>query len=95
MRLLDVINEVLQSRDTLCLDNERERRIVAKARADKLHVADCAACGNAIYLKVEYSIHEFGVGDGPELPLCIGCGSQPIPTEKELWRDIALRKAMK
>ena len=50
------------------------------ARAQRI---PCAMClepwqGN-------YTIHRDGMGVGPELPLCDGCGSERGPTCEEIW----------
>lgn len=48
----------------------------------------CAACGEIIHGKVEWSIHRDGFGEGPEVPLCRVCGSDVTPTCEELWAAI-------
>ena len=50
----------------------------------------CAACGNRA--QGNYAIHRDGFGEGPEVPLCDGCGSEPTPTCEELWHMIAARR---
>lgn len=42
----------------------------------------CAACGAP---SGPYAIHRDGIGDGPEMPLCAGCGAGPTPTCEQLW----------
>jgi hypothetical protein len=56
----------------------------------------CAACGKAAESENGeplYSIHRDGFGDGPEVPLCSGCGSSEHPSCEKLWQQIELRGA--
>lgn len=54
---------------------------------------DCAACGKPA--EGNYGIHRDGFAEGPEVPLCDECGSQPEPTEAEIWERIAARRAQR
>lgn len=37
-----------------------------------------------------YSVHQFGINDGPELDLCNDCGSTTNPTLEEIWAVTSL-----
>jgi hypothetical protein len=69
-----------------------EGRKVAECRtsavAEFLEV--CAACGAPA--QGNYSIHRDGFCDGPEVPLCNGCGSEETPTLPQIWAAIARRR---
>lgn len=47
----------------------------------------CAYCGGRA--EGNYSIHSYGVGDGPEVDLCDEHGARPTPTCEEIWARIA------
>ena len=49
----------------------------------------CSFCGVDIKGEVEFSIHRDGFGEGPEVPLCVECGSHPTPTCEEIWSKIS------
>lgn len=49
----------------------------------------CAYCGRPA--EGNYSIHRDGFCEGPEVPLCDAHGSEPTPTEQEIWQRIARR----
>jgi hypothetical protein len=55
---------------------------------NKVH---CSYCFVEIKGEVEFTVHRDGFGIGPEVPLCVGCGSKPIPTLEEIWSKIARR----
>ena len=48
----------------------------------------CAYCGAGID-EVQCSIHRDGMREGPEVPLCEKCGTDPYPTLDEIWAKIA------
>ena len=50
----------------------------------------CEACGAPS--EGNYSIHRDGYGEGPEVPLCDGCGTGPEPTCEEVRTAIARRR---
>lgn len=49
----------------------------------------CAFCGSHIPGTPRFSIHRDGLGIGPEVPLCSGCGAHPEPTAEEIWERIS------
>jgi hypothetical protein len=49
----------------------------------------CSYCGAEIKGEVEFAIHRDGFGIGPEVPLCVKCGSSQLPTCAEIWEKIA------
>jgi hypothetical protein len=49
----------------------------------------CAYCSSEIEGEVEFAIHRDGFGEGPEVPLCVECGSHPTPTCEEIWSKIS------
>ena len=49
----------------------------------------CSFCGTEIKGSVEFSIHRDGFGIGPEVPLCVECGSHRVPSCEEIWAKIA------
>lgn len=49
----------------------------------------CSACGTPS--EGYFSIHRDGFCEGPEVPLCNGCGAEETPTTGELWHSIAGR----
>ncbi|CAB4131453.1 hypothetical protein UFOVP276_206 [uncultured Caudovirales phage] len=54
--------------------------------ADTQH---CAYCFAEIVGEPERAIHRDGFGIGPEVPLCMVCGSTPTPTCEDIWAKIA------
>lgn len=50
----------------------------------------CAACGEPA--EGNYSIHQDGMDQGPEVPLCDACGSDRTPTAEQLWAMIKARR---
>lgn len=50
----------------------------------------CAYCGSRA--EGNYTIHSYGVGDGPEVDLCDEHGAHPTPTCEEIWARIASRQ---
>lgn len=54
---------------------------------------ECAACGKSYEGESGYAIHRDGFGKGPEVPLCVWCGSEEHPTEAKLWQMIAARSS--
>lgn len=52
----------------------------------------CAYCGRPA--EGNYSIHQFGMDDGPEVPLCDLHGSKVFPTCEEIWAGIARRESV-
>lgn len=53
---------------------------------NKLRQEKCAFCGEPA--EGDHSIHQNGFGEGPEVELCNKCGSQPEPTEVQIWAKI-------
>ena len=50
----------------------------------------CAYCSAPIPEdNVEYTIHRDGMDQGPEVPLCEDCGSEPEPTCEQIWARIS------
>jgi hypothetical protein len=49
-------------------------------------LSNCTFCGKLA--EGNYSIHRDGFGEGPEVPLCDGCGGRPTPTEQAIWARI-------
>lgn len=49
----------------------------------------CVYCTAPVEGEVEYRIHRDGFGIGPELVLCVDCGSHPTPTCEEIWDRIS------
>ena len=49
----------------------------------------CSFCGEEIKGEIKFSIHRDGFGVGPEVPLCVECGSYSTPTCEEIWNKIA------
>lgn len=47
----------------------------------------CVYCGGSA--EGNYAIHRDGFAVGPEVPLCDGCGSEPLPTCEEIWAEVA------
>lgn len=47
----------------------------------------CAYCKGPA--EGNYGIHRDGFGEGPEVNLCDGCGSELTPTCEEIWSRIA------
>lgn len=69
---------------------------VSTTVSDVLHLVEdvrkrrlCAYCGAEIAGEVRYGIHRDGFDEGPEVDLCDGCGSGPLPTCEEIWAKIA------
>lgn len=58
---------------------------------DMRNECECAACGH--YAEGNFSIHQDGFGDGPEVDLCDHCGSQRDPSCEKIWQQISARKA--
>lgn len=48
----------------------------------------CSYCGEPA--EGNYTIHRDGLDVGPEVPLCDGCGSEPLPSCAEIWAHIAV-----
>lgn len=55
----------------------------------------CAYCGREIRGKVEFRIHRDGLGEGPEVALCVKCGGDSEPSCEEIWRALASQQAEK
>lgn len=55
-------------------------------------IGTCVYCGG--HAEGFYGIHRDGMGEGPEVPLCIACGSKPEPTCEEIWVRIAVSRAI-
>ena len=51
-------------------------------------MSECCYCG-APATGEEYSTHRDGMDEGPELPLCVGCGENDGLTCETLWARIA------
>lgn len=49
----------------------------------------CTYCGKVVLGEPEYTIHRDGFGEGPEVPLCNGCGAREQPSCEDIWRRIA------
>lgn len=43
----------------------------------------CAYCNGPA--EGNYAVHKYGMGDGPEVQLCDGCGEGIEPTLDEIW----------
>ena len=54
---------------------------------------ECANCEKHFEGEVEFAIHRYGFGIGPEVSLCHDCGAYPRPTCGEIWFNIAARRA--
>lgn len=54
-------------------------------------IRSCAACGKPA--TGEYTIHRDGLGEGPEVPLCKGCGEGETPAADVIWAMIAGNRA--
>lgn len=52
----------------------------------------CVYCGKYCKGEPEYSIHRDGFGEGPEVPLCDGCGEAPHPTCEMIWDHLAAQR---
>ena len=52
----------------------------------------CANCGKSP-TEGNHTIHEDPEMEGKEVPLCDACGSHEFPTCKEIWDNIARKKA--
>lgn len=52
-------------------------------------IRECAACGAVA--TAHHTIHRDGFELGPQVPLCIGCGSSESPSCEEIWQRIAER----
>lgn len=55
----------------------------------------CVFCKKLIDGEPEYSIHRDGFGEGPDVPLCNGCGGSPSPTCAEIWERLAKEREVK
>jgi hypothetical protein len=53
-------------------------------------IGPCAACGQPA--QGNFAIHRDGMDEGPEVPLCDDCGSEPYPTCEQLWERIRIRR---
>lgn len=53
---------------------------------DALSAQRCAYC--RCPAQGNYSIHRDGLGVGPEVPLCDGCGGQELPSLGAIWARI-------
>lgn len=51
-------------------------------------IGTCAYCGG--HAEGFFSIHRDSYCEGPEVPLCIACGSKPEPTCEQIWAHIAV-----
>ena len=47
----------------------------------------CAYCGKPA--QGNYSVHRDGFCEGPEVPLCNGCGQSRFPSLPEIWARIS------
>lgn len=63
---------------------------VAHEKYKKSRERRCAYCGDRAEGK--YNIHRDGFCQGPEVPLCNGCGGAEKPTEREIWSRIGQAK---
>ena len=68
------------------------RRVAALLNEGGIHHDDAAADASCAYCRNatqgNHTIHRDGFGEGPEVALCDACGSQPTPTEREIWARI-------
>lgn len=53
------------------------------------HRNKCVHCEKPIFGEPERSIHRDGIGYGPELPLCLDCGGEELPTCEQIWAKIS------
>ena len=53
---------------------------------------ECWYCGGRS--EGEHAIHDTHFMDGPEVPLCNGCGSGASPSCEEIWQRIAERRGV-
>ena len=65
------------------------REDVAKEVLRILKETHCAYCFAVIKGEVHFAIHRDGFGVGPEVPLCVECGSHLTPTCEDIWSKIA------
>ena len=52
----------------------------------------CVYCGEPS--EGNFAIHRDGFGEGPEVPLCDACGSEPTPTCAQIWAHIAYTRQL-
>lgn len=87
VKALRSLKQAMDSIDTLQKELEAVGKLYGFVKGPPLRCAYCGALAEGKYL-----IHRDGLGLGPEMALCNGCGGSSRPTEAEVWSRIGQAK---